>query len=192
MHAQYNRHARLRASSSFLLMVDIQERLLPAIANRDAVLQNSVRLLTAARELNLPLIVTEQYPKGIGPTVPELAALIPEGAPVLSKASFSCCGAPSFDEALEDCLSQGRSTAVLFGVETHICVLATAMDLLERGVSVALAADACGSRSPDNHALGLEAARDCGALIIPTETVVYHILGEAGTPQFKALLPLFK
>ncbi len=179
----------MEAKNSALLMVDIQERLMPSIAGGEVVLRNAVRLLTAAKVLNLPLLVTEQYPKGIGPTLPELNALVPSGTPRLEKTCFSCCGAEGFDGALD---ALDRPVTVVFGIETHICILSTVMDLLGRGRSVVLAADACGSRSAENHALALDAARGCGALVVPTETVVYRMLGAAGTPEFKALLPLFK
>ena len=182
-------HTCVRAQSVFFLMIDIQERLLPAIFEKERVIQNSVRLLAAARDFEAPLIVTEQYPKGIGPMVPELAGLLPPGTPCLTKTAFSCCGAEGFNDAVN---ATGRETAVLFGIETHICVLSTAMDLLARGMKVVLAADACSSRTEANYALGLAAVRDCGGLVVPTETVVYQMMGEAGTPQFKALLPLFK
>ena len=182
-------HTLVSAQSSFFLMVDLQERLLPAISNREAVVRSSAKLLTAARELSVPLVVTEQYPRGIGPTVPQLAELIPAGTPNLTKTSFSCCGAAGFDAVVT---ALGRNTAVIFGTETHICVLATAMDLVGRGVKVVLAADACGSREGTNHELALAAARSFGALVVPAETVIYQMMGEAGTPHFKALLPILK
>ena len=179
----------IEAKNSALLMIDIQERLMPSISGKDAVLRNAVRLLTAAKVLELPLLVTEQYPKGIGPTLFQLASLIPPGTPRLDKMSFSCCGLAGFDEALN---ALGRPVTIVFGIETHICILSTVMDLIDLGRSVVLAADACGSRDPEHHALALETARWAGALVVPTETVVYRMLGSAGTPEFKALLPLFK
>ena len=185
----------IEAMSSFMLMIDIQERLLPAMYNKDEVLSNSIKLLTAAKELSVPAIISEQYPKGIGPTVPGLSALIPEGSPVIDKTEFSCCANPGFGDAFLNLRfnSGTKDTAVLFGIETHICVLGTAFDLMEKySLNVVVAADACGSRSQDNHRLALEAMRASGCLVVPTETVIYHMLGKAGTPQFKALLPLFK
>ena len=185
----------IEAMSSFILMIDIQERLLPAMYNKDNILANSLKLLTAARELSLPAIISEQYPKGIGPTVPELKALIPEGSPVIDKTEFSCCANSAFGDAFLNLRfnSGTKDTAVLFGVETHICVLATAADLLDKyNLNVIIAADSCDSRTPDNHSLALQAMRDIGCLVVPTETVIYQLLGRAGTPQFKALLPLLK
>ncbi|MBQ9419963.1 MAG: isochorismatase family protein [Synergistaceae bacterium] len=176
-------------------MIDLQERLLPAISNKDEIIQNSVRILTAARELSVPMIATEQYPKGIGSTIPELKNLIPDGSTVMEKIEFSCCSNPAFGDAFLNLnFNTGtKDTAILFGVETHICVLATAMELIEKyNLNVAVVADACGSRDEKNHSLALEAARAVGCLVVPTETVVYQLLEKAGTPQFKALLPLFK
>ena len=188
-------HKSIKARSSFLLMIDIQERLIPAVYNKEEVFSNSVRLLTAARELSIPAIISEQYPKGIGSTIPELKSLIPEGSPTLEKVEFSCCANPEFGDALLNLNfnSGTKDTAILFGVETHICVLGTAIDMIEKyNLNVVIAADSCGSRTEKNHLLALEAARSIGCLVVPTETTIYHMLEKAGTPQFKALLPLFK
>lgn len=188
-------HRSIKAQSSFLLMIDIQERLIPAIYNKDEVIKNSSRILTAASVLSVPSIVTEQYPKGIGSTIPELKGLIPEGTSVIDKTEFSCCDASGFGDAfLNLSFNSGtKDTVIIFGVETHICVLATAIDMTEKyNLNVVIAADACGSRTEENHKLALEALRSVGCLVVPTETVIYHMLGRAGTPEFKKLLPLFK
>lgn len=185
----------IEAMSSFLLMIDIQEKLLPAMYNKDQVIANSHKLLSSARELSIPVIISEQYPKGIGSTVPELKALIPDDSPVIEKVEFSCCANPGFGDAFLNMRfnSGTKDTAILFGIETHICVLATALDLQEKyNLNVVIAADSCGSRSRDNHTLALEAMRSAGCFVVPTETAIYQLLGKAGTPQFKALLPLFK
>ena len=176
-------------------MVDMQERLLPAIFNKDEIIKNSVRILTAARELNVPAIATEQYPKGIGPTIPEIKNLIPEDSTIMEKLEFSCCNASGFSDAILNLnFNTGtKDTVILFGVETHICVLATAMDLIEKyNLNVVIAADSCGSRTEQNHNLALNAARDIGCFVVPTETIIYNMLEKSGTSQFKALLPLFK
>ena len=171
------------------MMVDVQERLLPSISNHEAVLSNSVKLLRAAEVLSLPALYTEQYPKGIGKTVDELLNVLPQGTCRTEKTAFSCCDEPGFIEAFREFK---RPTAVIFGIETHICILSTVIDLIHMGHNVVLAADACGSRNPDNHALALEAIRACGAAVLPTESVIYLMLGASGTSEFKALLPLFK
>ena len=185
----------LNAASAFMLMIDIQERLIPAVYNKDEVIANSAKLLTAAKELSLPVMFSEQYPKGIGSTIPELKALIPGGSPYIEKTEFSCCANSGFGDAFLNLRfnSGTKDTAIIFGVETHICVLGTAIGLQEKfGLNVVIAADACGSRSPENHRLALEAMRQAGCFVVPSETVIYQLLGKSGTPQFKALLPLFK
>ncbi|NLL37867.1 MAG: isochorismatase family protein [Fretibacterium sp.] len=181
------------SQNTCMLLVDIQEKLLPVITGHETVLLNSIRLLKAARIFQTPLLVTEQYPKGIGPTVAALKELFPAGTPtptkILSKTTFSCCGAPGFSEALD---SLNRPFTILFGIETHICLLATLEELQAEGRNVLLAADACGSRNPEHHALALDAARACGAAVLPTETLIYRMLGDSARPEFKELLPLFK
>ncbi len=172
-----------------LLVVDVQEKLFPHIERNDEILQNCVRLLKAAQTLNFPVLVTEQHPKGIGSTLPQLRELLAPGVPVVEKISFSCCRTDGFADALK---ALGRPTVLLCGIETHICVLSTAIDLKAAGYNVVLVADACGSRKRDNHDLALAAARALGTYALPTESVVYQLLEKAGTPEFKALLPLFK
>ncbi|MDR1873436.1 MAG: isochorismatase family protein [Synergistaceae bacterium] len=180
---------RFRREETIFLLIDVQERLLPSIEDPEAVVQNGLRLLKAASVLSLPVFYTEQYPRGIGPMVGPLTENLPASATRLEKTAFSCCDEPGFTESLRNLK---RPTIVLFGIETHICVLSTAMDLLNEGYGIVLAADACGSRRGDHHAAALETLRSCGALAVPTETVIYRLLGRSGTPEFKALLPLFK
>ena len=171
-----------------MLMVDIQERLLPSIDRQETVLRNARILCAAAKELKIPVKVTEQYPKGLGPTVVGLREAT-DGCAVFEKKHFSCCDAPGFDAFF---FAPDRPITVLFGIETHICILSTLLDMRERGLPVILAADACGSRNPLHASLALDQARSAGALVLPVESIVYRILGSAGTPEFKALLPLFK
>jgi len=177
-----------REETSFL-MIDVQERLLAAIDGQEAVARNAVILLRAAGAMSVPVLYTEQYPKGIGATIGEALSALPEGASRFEKSTFSCFGEPAFSEAF---MASARSVTVVFGTETHICVLATVQDLLARRREVVLAADACGSRDRRNHDLALEAARSCGALVLPTESIVYQLLGRSGTPEFKAMLSLIK
>jgi nicotinamidase-related amidase len=171
-----------------MLLVDIQERLLPSISGQDSVRKNARILCTVARELKIPVKITEQYPKGIGPTIPDLRD-VTAGCPVFEKKHFSCCDAPGFDAFFFD---STRPVTILFGIESHICILSTLLDMRERDLPVVLAADACGSRDPLHASLALEQARSAGALVLPVESVVYRLLGCAGTSEFKTLLPLFK
>jgi nicotinamidase-related amidase len=179
---------RLRRSTTGLVVVDIQERLLPAINDGARVVQNSVRLLHGAAILGVPVQVTEQYRKGLGSTVPEVAAAIAGFAP-LEKMTFSACGAPDF---LSTLASRKISAVVLCGIETHVCVCQTCLDLLDAGLRVFVVADAVSSRTPENHRLGLDRMRAAGAVIASTEMVLFELLETAGTEEFKQVLKLVK
>ncbi|MBI5394458.1 MAG: hydrolase [Verrucomicrobia bacterium] len=179
---------RIVRKKAALAVVDIQERLLPAIFEKERVVQNALRLIKGAAALKLPVVATEQYRKGIGPTVPEIASAVPGFAPV-EKLAFSCCGADGFLAALE---KAGASDIVLCGIEAHVCVAQTCLDLLDRGFRVFVVADACSSRTPENHRAGLERMRDAGAIIVSTEMVLFDLLDRAGTDEFKQVLTLVK
>ena len=179
---------RIARDKAGLIVVDIQERLLPAIHERERVVANAVRLVKGAAIMGLPIFVTEQYRKGIGPTVPEVAAAVPGFAP-MEKLAFSACGASGFVAALE---SKQISDAVLCGIEAHVCVTQTCLDLLDKGFRVFVAADAVSSRTPENYRFGLERMSAAGAVIVSTEMVLFELLGQAGTAEFKQVLPLVK
>lgn len=184
------KHSPRRASRNRagLLVVDIQERLLPSIFEKERVVRNSVLLIRGMRILGRPILVTEQYPKGIGPTVPEIASAI-QGFKPLEKVAFSAVGASGFDHAFAE---MDATDIVLCGIETHVCVAQTCIDLLERGLRVFVVADAVSSRTPENWRFGIERMRDAGAEIVSTEMVLFELLEKAGTPEFKQLLPLLK
>ena len=185
MQKQSHRLTRARAG---LVVVDIQERLVPAIFEKDRVVQNALRLVQGAAILQVPIFATEQYRKGLGLTVPEVAAAIPGFAP-MEKLAFSACGASGFVAALE---SKQISDAVLCGIEAHVCVTQTCLDLLDNGFRVFVAADAVSSRTPENYRFGLERMSAAGAVIVSTEMVLFELLGQAGTAEFKQVLPLVK
>ena len=178
----------LRAEKCVFVMIDLQETLAPAMSGIEPVLYEAERLLKSAAALKIPVLATEQYPKGLGATVPPLRELLGSAA-ALGKTSFSCFGAPDFAAALARC---GRRTAVVFGIESHICVFSTAMELKERGYDVAVVEEACTSRNRRHHELAMRNLLAAGVAVLPVETVVYQLLGRSGTPEFKALLPLFK
>jgi nicotinamidase-related amidase len=179
---------RLRRAGAGLVVVDIQERLLPAIFEKERVVQNAVRLIQGATILQVPIFVTEQYRKGLGPTVPEVAEVIPGFAP-LEKLAFSACGADGFVPALG---TKQVTDAVLCGIEAHVCVTQTCLGLLEKGFRVFVVADAISSRTAANYLLGVERMRAAGAVIVSTEMVLFELLGQAGTPEFKQVLALVK
>jgi nicotinamidase-related amidase len=185
MKKQSHRLTRTRAG---LVVVDVQQRLLPAIFEKERVLQNVLRLIQGAAILEVPVFATEQYPKGLGPTVPEVAAAIPGFAP-MEKIAFSACGAAGFLTALK---KRKVSEAILCGLEAHVCVSQTCLDLLYDGFRVFVAADAVSSRTPENYRLGLGRMRAAGAIIVSTEMVLFELLEQAGTVEFKQILNLVK
>ena len=191
METAFSMHKKslcLRRARAGLVVVDIQERLLPAIYEKERVVQNSLRLIQGAGILHVPVFATEQYRKGLGPTEPELAAAIPGFAP-LEKLAFSACGQAGFVAVLK---RAKVSEAILCGIEAHVCVTQTCLDLLDRGVRVFVVADAVSSRTPENYRLGVERMRAAGAVIVSTEMVLFELLEQAGTDEFKQVLALIK
>lgn len=174
---------RLDREESILVVVDIQERLAAAMRERERVEANACRLIEGAKTLGVPVLLTEQYPKGLGPTVAAVRAAVAPG-PAIEKLTFDCCGEAGFAAALEQ---SGRSRVILCGMEAHICVLQTALGLLAGGLTVHVAADAVCSREPRNAHTALGLLRDAGAVVTCTETVLFQLLGRAGTPEFKAI-----
>ncbi|TVR80819.1 MAG: hydrolase [Rhodospirillales bacterium] len=179
---------RMRADQSCLLVVDIQERLAPAVRDPQAVVANTERLLRGAACLSIPVLVSEQYPHGIGETVPALRSLLPAGA-VVEKIHFSCLDDAGYATRLR---SLQRRQAVVAGMEAHVCVLQTAEGLIEAGYDVFVVADAVSSRVPANHDRALQRLSTDGAHIVSTEMVLFEWLNKAGTPVFKELMALIK
>jgi nicotinamidase-related amidase len=179
---------RIVREKAALAVIDIQEKLLPAIHEKERVVQNATRLIHGAAVLGVPIVATEQYRKGIGPTVPEVAAEIPDFAPI-EKLAFSCWGADGFVKALQ---TNGASDVILCGIEAHVCVAQTCLELLDHGLRPFVVADAVSSRTPENHRIGIERVRDAGATIVSTEMILFELLGCAGTDEFKRILPLIK
>ncbi len=173
-----------------LLVVDIQERLMRVIHEGKRVTANSALLLKAAAALELPVVATTQYVERIGPLLPEIRAEL-HGAVPLDKMEFSCFRNPAVAAAV-DALAPARDTLIICGVETHICIYQTVIGALKAGLRALVPADAVSSRAPLNHDTGLARIRDLGGEIVSTEMVIYELLGRAGTPAFKALLPYLK
>jgi nicotinamidase-related amidase len=183
---------RLDPARSVLLVVDVQARLASAMpqASMDRLVANALVLLETARLLGVPVIATEQYPKGLGPTVDPIAdRLRAMGIEPIDKMTFDACAEPRVVRALAD--TSPRS-AVVVGMETHICVFQTARELARRGLEVHVAADAVASRREENRALGLGLCERAGALLSPTETLAFDWLGRAGTDEFRAVSKLVR
>ena len=167
-----------------LVVVDIQEAFRPAVGDFDRVVAGAAALVRGAQILGLPTVVTEQYPKGLGSTVPELAEHM-DGIEPIAKVSFSAAAADGFDLA-------GRDQALVCGIEAHVCVSQTAHDLLDRGVEVHVARDAVSSRTQENRELGLHKMEGSGAVVTSVETALFELLGAAGTEEFKRVQELVK
>jgi nicotinamidase-related amidase len=182
---------QLNAADSILAIIDIQERLVAALPGEvgATLVRSAAILVQAAQNLSIPVILTEQYPKGLGATVTEIASLSTEKKPI-EKLVFNCCNLPAFSEALE--AATPRNSIILCGIESHVCVLQTALGLIERGYEVFIAADAVGSRTKFNWKMGLELLRQAGAVTGTAEIFLFQWLGEAGTEQFKKLSKLVK
>ena len=178
----------LDATTTCLLVIDIQERLAAAVADGEGVIGRARLLLTAAARLGVPVIVSEQYPEGLGPTVEGLRPL-PEHATVVPKRDFSCAR----DERLRAAIAEtGRRQLVMCGMEAHVCVLQSALGFKAAGMDVFVAADAVGSRAPFRHELGLARMRDEGVRIVDSEMAVFEWLGTSMAPAFRELSRLLR
>jgi nicotinamidase-related amidase len=180
----------LRPDDCVLFVVDIQEKLLPPIFNKEQLVRNTQLLIRLATILDLPIIATTQYAKGLGGTVPEIASLL-NGAPVYDKLQFSCFGSDEFCGALK-VLPGNRNTVLVCGMEAHICVMQTVLGALNRGYLVHVAADAVGSRAESNWQIGLRRMEAAGAVISSTEMMMYELMRASGTPVFKEMLKHLK
>ena len=182
----------LDAEDAVLVVIDVQEKLAAAMPEEivQAAIHKTTVLMDAADVLGLPVIVTEQYPKGLGSTVAALEERVAaQGIEKVSKLSFSCCGEPAFTAALE---AQQRRMVILCGQETHVCVLQTALDLLELGYRVFVAGDAVCSRQVINWQFALDEMRQAGCVVEPVESMLFKMLGRAGTAGFNAISTLIK
>lgn len=179
----------LRAEDCMLGVIDIQEKLLPPIHEKERLVRNSQLLIRLAKLLSLPVVVTTQYAKGLGQTVPEVMSLLPGSKPV-DKQEFGCFGNGEFCSAIS--MLAGRNTLLLCGMETHICVMQTALGALNQGLNVHVAADAVSSRTELNWKLGLERMKEAGAVISSTEMMIYELMGGSGSSAFKEILPYLK
>ena len=173
-----------------LIVVDIQEKLLPPIFEKERLVRNAQLLIRLAGVLKIPTLLSTQYSKGLGNTVPGIASLLPDTDPI-EKSAFSCFGSEVFCSALKR-LPGNRSTVILCGMESHICVAQTALAALREGYLVHVASDAVSSRTEWNWKIGLDRMRAGGAVISSTEMVIYEALGSAGTPAFRDMLKYLK
>jgi nicotinamidase-related amidase len=178
---------RLTPQNSALVVIDVQEKLMNIMPRRAELVGAIQKLIGAARVLKLPTLVTTQYVKGLGPVCAEIAEATPGITPI-EKTAFSCCGSEEFMRAVKDL---GRQRIILCGIEAHVCVQQSAIDLM-KDYFVYVVADAIGSRQRHDHKVAVARMRDCGAVITTVESAVFELLRESGTESFKQILPLFK
>jgi nicotinamidase-related amidase len=180
----------LEAEQCVLVVIDVQEKLLPPIFQKEQLIKNSQLLIRLAGILKMPALLTTQYAKGLGNTVPEVASLLPDTR-AIDKQMFSCFGSDVFCSLLKR-LPGNRTTVLLCGMESHICVTQTALGALRDGYLVHVASDAVSSRTEWNWKIGLERMRAAGAVISSTEMVIYELLRSSGAPAFKEMLAFLK
>ena len=178
---------RLTQRNSVVLVIDIQEKLLAAMPTASALLRDAGFLLDVAKVLSMPVMATEQYPQGLGGTHPEIAKRIGEDRP--SKLAFSCCGAPGL---LTELKKLERPNVVLLGMETHVCVLQTALDLLADGLQIFLPVDGLASRFPLDHQTALRRMEAAGGIPTTVESIAFEWMGGADHPQFKVVSKLVR
>jgi nicotinamidase-related amidase len=178
----------LKRDEAVLVFIDVQGRLHEVMDGKETLDANLARMIKCAKLLEIPTLGTEQIPEKLGATNEPFRVMLSKVS-MIGKTAFSCCGEPTFLKAFE---ALAKRQVILIGIEAHVCVYQTAVDLLEAGFEVFVVADAVASRLPENKVLALQAMRDAGAKIIPTEMALFALLRDASDPRFKELLKLIK
>ncbi len=186
MSSQTRHETILRREDAALLVVDYQQRIVDVMKNKPQVTDEIERLISAMQILDVPVVVTEQYPKGLGPTLESISEKV-DASFIAQKMTFSCCGEEAFWSQLQ---AAGRNQIVVTGIETHVCVLQTVLDLIANGYQVHLPFGATCSREDANRDNAIERMRGAGAVITNVESVIFELLVEAGTDDFKAVRKL--
>ena len=171
-----------------LVIIDIQDKLFHNIHDKESMKENVIKLIEFSKIMGIPIILSEQYPKGLGQTIEEVKAALPSYDP-LDKSSFSCCGEEDFEKRL---LKLGARTIAITGIECHVCVFQTARDMLARGYVVHIISDGVSSRARENWKVGIDRMRELGATISSTEMFMFEVMEKAGTQEFKEVVPLLK
>ncbi len=179
---------RIPKEETLVLVVDIQERLFGHINNHEKLLKNMTVLLEGLKHLGLPFIINEQYKKGLGGTIPEIEAIVSQDEH-FEKTSFSCLQNPSTKEALLTCK---KKYAIVMGVETHVCVMQTCLDLLDIGMQPVLIVDCIGSRKQSDHKIALQRLAKAGAILATYESILFELCANSREPAFKAISQLVK
>jgi len=175
-------------TAAVLIAIDIQGNLAQAMFEKENLFASAVKIIRGARVFNLPVIATEQIPEKLGRTIPQIAEEL-NGSGIISKESFSCWGSDIFRQELE---VHSRRQAIVLGIETHVCVYQTVLDLISHGYDVHVVADAVSSRTAENRAIGIARMQEAGAHITSTETVLFEILRSAADPKFRDIYKIVK
>jgi nicotinamidase-related amidase len=178
----------LTTDKAVLVVIDMQGKLAQSMYCREQLFENVQKIIKGAQVLGLPLLLTEQNPKGLGPTIPEIADLVP-GVRRIPKLSFSCCGDEAFSKELS---GLQRRQVLLSGIEAHVCLYQTTVDLVASGYEVHVLADAVSSRTAENKAIGLQKMKDAGASITSVEAALFELLRVAEGPAFKQIISILK
>ena len=178
----------IKRNGTILIVIDVQEKLIPFISEKEKVIENIVKLIEFAKVLKIPILLTEQYPRGLGLTVEPIKRAMIKHKP-LEKVSFSCFGAEGFSSALQRHFAK---TVLLTGIEAHVCVAQTALDAIDAGYRVCVIKDAVSSRAQGNKQIGIDRVQERGAIVSSTEAIMFEILEKAGTQEFKEIAPLLK
>jgi hypothetical protein len=179
---------RVNKEDCTALVIDIQERLFPRMDGKEELLRRSLILLEGLQLMEVPVSVTEQYPRGLGHTIPEISQALPSFFPI-EKLAFSCCDEPDYRSTIDH---TGKRTVVICGIEAHVCVLQTVLDLLEQGFRPVVAADCTASRNPGDKLVALERMRQEGAVVTTCESILFEMARVSGTPLFKSISRLIK
>jgi len=182
------RDSLLTRDGTVLVVIDVQEKLFVKVDEKERVAKNICRLIQFADIMRIPIVITEQYPKGLGPTIPEIRRLTSNIKPI-EKVEFSCLASSAFRERLAEVHAENL---VLTGIEAHICVAQTAIEALKSGYRVYVVSDAVSSRRREDETIAIERMRQEGITIVTSEMLMYEILRKAGTPEFKKILELVK
>lgn len=180
---------RILKENSLCMVIDIQERLLPYIYENEQVITNVKKLIEGLKIFNIPVILTEQYKKGLGNTVPSVAESLAQNVPSFEKISFSCC---DDQPILSELKARGKKFIILCGIESHICVLQTTIDLIEQGFVPVVVADCVSSRKPEDKAVAIVRVRQEGAIVTTSESLLFELCRFAGSDSFKAISKLVK
>jgi nicotinamidase-related amidase len=180
---------RILKEDTVAITVDIQSKLFPSIYDNEKIERNCIKLINGLKIFEIPLIVTEQYVKGLGETIPSIKDALKEDYNPIEKMAFSCCQSKDIMKFIKDF---NKTHVILFGIETHVCVMQTALDLLGLGITPVIVEDCVSSRNPNDKKMAIKRLRQDGAIITTLESLLFEICQESGTDEFKQLLKVVK